>query len=150
MAKPWIRCWPPEDYAALDLSFTGDTNQDGITNGTAFAFGLDSESPAALGRTPVPWPDGAALLMSFRQRIGGAGTPGMGYEVDGIRYMVEYSRDLAGTWPETAGTAQIEGDPVDHLDGTETVSIRIPRPPGSDALFARMRIDLLPWAPAEE
>jgi len=33
---------------------------------------------------------------------------------------------------------------VDRGDGTESVSLRIPNPAGADAVFARLRVTLVP------
>ncbi len=135
--------WPPEAFPDVDLGFSGDTNRDGVANGTAFAFGADSEEAVA-SRLPVPFPDGADLVMTFRQREGGAGTPGLGYTVDGVRYMIEYSTNLIGPWIEATAIAAPVGSPVPNGDGTATATVRLLRPSGSPAVFARLRVRLLP------
>jgi hypothetical protein len=135
--------WPPGDFPGLDLSFDGDTNGDGVANGSAFAYGVNSQS-RALDRVPAARPDGEYLVFTFRQRAGGSGTPGAGYEVDGIRYMIEYATDLISPWSEASGVAELVGEPTANADGTETVSVRIPKPPGSGKLFARLRVHLAP------
>ena len=102
--------WPPESFPEVDLGFDGDTNGDGVINGIAFAFGSDSQSQM-LDRLPVLQLDGEDLILTFVQRAAGSGTPGAGYEADGIRYMIEYSTDLASPWKEASGVAQRLANP---------------------------------------
>ena len=63
---------------------------------------------------------------SFLRRSGGTGTTESGYTVDGITYNLKASPSLSATnWQTGSSVIQQVGIPVNHGDGTETVTVRL-------------------------
>lgn len=109
--------------ASLD---TADPAADGVPNLIKAAFHMNLIHPT---RENLPQPAAAEVggsfyrAIRFKQLVGGIGTPGIDYHVNGILYEVEVSDDLLA-WekgPEFVEVVSITPDP----DGvTETVIVR--------------------------
>ncbi|MCC5841825.1 MAG: S8 family serine peptidase [Opitutales bacterium] len=128
---------------------TDNPSGDGLPNLLKFAFNLDpmrhtADLAPVLGEQMIG--SDRHLTLTYRQRTGGSGTPGMGYTVDGIAYHVETSSSLApDTWHTGAAWFEVAGPALDNGDGTQTVTLRL-RPPVGDpdpARFLRLRVDLV-------
>lgn len=102
-----------------------DPDHDGVTNLLEFAFNSPPLSAAPSTLPQLTWQDGIPEFV-FTQRAGGM-TTDAGYEVAGLRYVLQHSttlddwENLAGTSPEVmAWTVTPDGDGV-----TETVRVRL-------------------------
>jgi subtilisin family serine protease len=133
---------PPHQRGPAD-----NPSGDGLPNLVKFALNLDPLLPApdqvpVLGEQVIGTE--RHLTLSYRQRAGGVGVPGMGYTVDGIVYHVEVSGTLEpGSWHTGADWFDVAGPAHNHGDGTETVTLRLKPPVGPDAPhFLRLRIDM--------
>ena len=133
---------PPHQRGPAD-----NPSGDGLPNLVKFALNLDPLLPAP-DQVPVLGEEVIGterhLALTYRQRAGGLGTPGMGYTADGIAYHVEVSSTLeAGTWHAGAEWFDLAGPVHNHGDGTETVTLRLKPPLGPDApTFLRLRIEV--------
>ncbi len=122
-----------------------------IQNGLIMAFGIDSLDPSdATGKIPthhIIQQDGKRYLeIHYRFLPGGSGDPWehTGYEVQGLRYLVESSTDFA-TWNAGALILGNQGTD-DNGDGTHTQKIRLKLPVSEDVdgkEFLRVRVEPL-------
>ena len=115
--------------AALD---TADDDGDGIPLLMEFALGGDPSVPDA-GILPVPSIDDSGsdkyLELSLTRPVG----------LQHLNYLPQTTTDLA-SWPvDSSGIVDASPTPVDHGDGTETLTFRRAAPLGSD-LYAFMRL----------
>lgn len=127
----------------LDLS---DPDGDGAVNLLETALHMDHDIP-----DPLRLPQGLTVDVSgteypaieYRRLKGGAGTTGVDYAVDGIKYRVEISNDLE-SWQ--SGPAAVETVSVsDDGNGiTETVVVRMESDPGSTKVFVRLVVTYTP------
>jgi hypothetical protein len=117
---------------------TADPDHDVIPNVLEFAFGLNPTNasrenlPAAMILTNAPG-------MTFRQRAGGTGTPGVNYHADGLYYVVQVRSNLvSGVWTNDVSQFEVVGR-VPSSNGTETVIVLFKGPfTGSSSRFMRV------------
>ncbi len=155
------------NQAYLDTLFAGDPRGSSgphtrfsakgngvMENGLIFAFGIDDLDPAAAeGLLPelhqVEENGESYFAIRFRRLAGGAGNvaSASGYEVSGIRYVVQWASSLMGDdWQSSSEDLELMSqDP--HADGTETVVVRYSTPlrmapPGPT--FLRTTVEQLP------
>ena len=115
-----------------------DPDNDGIPNLVEFALGLNPTNasrenlPAAMILTNAPG-------MTFRQRAGGTGTPGVNYHADGLYYVVQVRSNLvSGVWTNDVSQFEVVGR-VPSSNGTETVIVLFKGPfTGSSSRFVRV------------
>ena len=140
----WIAGFPVADAGPL-----ADPDGDGLDSLLEFAGVTDPASKASHGFPVLAGdPAGSAdMLFSYRRRRAldpahANGNTGDGYSLYGINYTVEVSEDLsAWTAASTTLAMQVEGAPVDNGDGSETVTVRVSPPAGSDSQwFVRLRV----------
>ena len=121
------------DFPELEESARGrlaNPSGDGVPNLMKFALGL---SP--LERVNGPLVESSILeegehrhlSLSFALRTGATGSAGQGYEVDGIRYWVEFSPDLVN-WFRGVDDVEEVGSRQENGNGTETVTVRVRQP----------------------
>ena len=143
--------WLNTNYPTLtgnDALPGADPEGDGLVNLLEFALGLDptsgslNENIPVLGGSVTEEGEGY-LTISYRRRVGGTGTTGVNYTVDGITYRVEVSTNLAGdSWQSGAGVVQAHGSVEDNGDGTETVTVRSLTPISSEGrAFLRLVVE---------
>ena len=127
---------PPTLMASSDipvLEADGDADRDGLTNIEEEAYGSDPWNPAS-ARRPVSSTvdvDGVSHLCLSYDRRQDTGGPGLTLEV---------SLDLIEWNPATGLVEEIEV--VDHLDGTERVTVRMLEPMTAPARqFMRVRVE---------
>ena len=83
------------------------------------------------------------LVFRFLQRSGGNGLAGLGYEIGGIRYWVEYSLDLS-TWHRGEEYFEETGLRISHGDETEEVTVRTRTPMRDEARqFIRLVVEMV-------
>ncbi|MEX0325885.1 MAG: immunoglobulin domain-containing protein [Puniceicoccaceae bacterium] len=130
---------------AEDASPGADPDFDGIQNLFEFAFNFDPSVPGdhpKLPRAMFQEVGGSLYLqIEYLQRNDGAstGTTGIDYTIDDIRYTVETSTSLTGSWDSGPTHVEMVGTPVDNGDGTETVVVRRIAPISGPA-FIRLSI----------
>ncbi|MBK9138490.1 MAG: hypothetical protein IPM17_06970 [Verrucomicrobia bacterium] len=86
------------------------------------------------------------LVVTYRQRKGGVGNPAVDYQVDGIRYRLEYRDRLDGDagWAGGDRLFQVlESRRVDNGDGTEWISVKC-QIPMTDTPEGYVRLRLTP------
>lgn len=126
-----------------------DADGDGVVNLLEFAFGLNPllasrEGLPVGGMEPDPQSGEMHFTLTYRQRRGGVGTPGIDYTVEGILYRAELSTTLTPpTWLSGPTHFESAGSPVDNSDGTETVTVRLKPPVGPDTSEAFLRVGVL-------
>ena len=143
--------WKTLFFSGADLDdemvsgFTADPDNDGIPNGIEFDLNSDP-TVSSTGDLPVVTEDGTFLEITYRQFIGGAGTVGVDYTIEGIQYTVQVATDLvAGDWMEgPPSLVQQVGSAINNGDGTEPVTVRLLEAIGGlDKKFLRLQITLL-------
>jgi hypothetical protein len=82
------------------------------------------------------------LAVTYRQPSGGSGAVGFDYTADGFTYTVESNEDLGALWESGAAAPVIPvGPPVEYLDGSQTVTVRLATPVSSASRqFARVKV----------
>jgi hypothetical protein len=130
-------------------------NPDGDEQGNLLEFASVTDPTSAHDSAlPVLVRDPAApreLLFTYRRikaldPAHASGSTGDGYTLYGIRYTVEACTNL-GVWQPAAAllALQPEGTPLDNGDGSETVTVRLVPPLGSDTRwFARLSVAVVP------
>jgi hypothetical protein len=90
--------------------------------------------------------DNDYLTVTYRQPSGGSGAVGLDYTADGFTYTVEWNEDLGAPWQSgTAASVIPVGAPVDHLDGSQTVTVRLATPVSSAfRQFVRVKVTANP------
>ena len=142
--------WKTLFFSGSDLTddnvsgFSADPDDDGLPNGIELALGTDP-TLSSVEFLPVVSESAGFLQITYRQRTGGTGTVGVDYIVGGLQYTVEVSPDLsAGSWDSGSNLVENIGTPVDNLDGTETVTVRLVESiDGQSRKFLRLEITLL-------
>jgi hypothetical protein len=124
---------------------TADPDMDGISNLLEFAFGGNGLTCGDNAKLPVisSMEDGGNryLHITYRRRVGGSGSTGISYSVDGITYSGETNTCLdANTWVCGVDTVEQVGTAVDNGDGTETVTVRRSTPVNSGCAFIRLSV----------
>ena len=129
-----------------------DPEGDGLTNLQEYSHQLNPTARDAEGgprasliwQAQGPWPERQHLLITFRQRKGGAGNPAVDYTVDGVRCRLEYSEDLGDPQGWFAGDnvlEVVESRRLDNGDGSEWISVRCAVPASeSNQGFVRLLI----------
>jgi hypothetical protein len=86
------------------------------------------------------------LAVTYRQPSGGNGAVGIDYSADGFTYTVELNEELGALWQSgTAATVVPVGTPVNHPDGSQTVTVRLATPVSSASRqFARVKVTTNP------
>ena len=125
--------------AADDFDFDGD----GIENLLERAFGTSPVAGNDSSVMPTGGPtdfDGTEhMSLTYRRLRGGSGSTGINYTVNGLTYTVEYNTDLTDPW--NSGSVEPVGDPVDNGDGTESVTVRLTTPIGTEPRgFVRLKV----------
>ncbi len=142
--------WKTLFFSGSDLTddnvsgFTADPVGDGMPNGIELVLGT-APTLSSVEFLPVVSESAEFLQLTYRQRTGGTGTVGVDYIIGGLQYTVEVSPDLsAGSWDSGSNLVEHIGTPVDNLDGTETVTVRLKESIGtSSRKFLRLMITLL-------
>ena len=126
------------------MTFTGDSNSDGVADGLAWLLGADSPSAAATGLLPTASGNNGDLTLSFKLRKSASRGSSL--------LKLQYSRDLGLTDPWTSHALTIPDvsgtdpggvvfviTPVDGQDYNE-VQATIPSPAagGTGKVFARL------------
>jgi aryl-phospho-beta-D-glucosidase BglC (GH1 family) len=116
---------------------------DGVANLLRFASGIEFGEPA-VGQLPTVALAGDHLTLSYRQRAGGRGVPGIDYQVDGISYLVEIADSLGtdSVWRSGAGHVEPVGVPLAVGQGIERVVVRMKEPVSAGPAFLRLRVTL--------
>lgn len=140
----------PGYFSAAELTdplisgLDADPDADGIPNLIEFALRTNPRitSTSAL---PQPGMSNGRLTLTFRQVAGGSGYRAFEYITGGLRYTVQWSTNLDGTW-QTGGSEVFDVISVTtNGDGTDTVVIS----PVSNVtanhpkFFLRLKLDLL-------
>lgn len=134
----------PDDL--LDPLVSGkdaDPDHDGIPNEIECALRTHPRQ-SSTGALPHMERDGSRLLFTFRQVENGVGDRASNYTVDGMRYTVEWSYDLAGAWQSAVpGSFQVTGL-SSNGDGTDTVEVAASDAiiQGKEKVFLRLRVVL--------
>ena len=134
--------WRISQFSPLELADTGisgelaDPDHDGIKNLLEFALNLSPKSSDATGLPTATIQDVAGqdyLTLTFRRR-----TPALD-----LTYTPQTNGSLdAGSWLDNA--VQV-GAPIDHGDGTETVTFRDATPiSGADRRFLQLKVTRTP------
>jgi hypothetical protein len=142
--------WRNQHFSGADLidddisGLDADPDGDGLPNSVEYALSTDPTADSSMD-FPTVARDGDFLEITFRQRIGGTGTPGIDYELDGINYAAEVSSDLSPeSWNSGTGVFEVLEAPIDNGDGTETVTVRLKNSiPGEVSQFLRLKITLM-------
>jgi hypothetical protein len=128
------RVFPPGTPPA-EMQPGADPEGDGLENRLEYALDLSplrASAPPALGTIALG--ADAFLTLSYRQRRGGVGLPGIDYRADGITYTVEFATHLApANWQHGPGVVVLAGPPAGNGDGTETVTVRALAPLRADS-----------------
>jgi fibronectin-binding autotransporter adhesin len=123
------------DWAAThapDGGPTGDFDGDGVPNAVEYILG-GTKDANDLGKLPAATTQGANFVFTFT-RAQASKTPD-------TTVRIEVGSDLA-TWPLSYDPASApEISITDHGDGTETVTLTIPRAPDAKK-FARLRVEI--------
>jgi hypothetical protein len=127
--------WQTQNFAGLSTAEglpLADPDGDGWVNLLEFAQGSSptSSSGSQVGMgLQVTTNSGSTNgpTFSFRRRSGsGSGSTESGYTVDGITYTLRTSVSLGSpNWQTGPAVIQQVGSPVNHGDGTETVTVRL-------------------------
>lgn len=140
----WIAGFPTLD--GDDARPEADPDGDDLPNWVEFAHGLNPTNAtprqAALGFGFGVNPGDGRLYfeLSYRQRVGGTGLPGVNYTADGVTYVVQAATDLTA-WEEGAAVVELAAPPVSNGDGTETVTVRLKPDTGAQPVrFVRLRL----------
>jgi hypothetical protein len=108
-----------------NAALNADPDHDGLKNIFEYGFGLNPTNAASVA-FPAASLNNGYLVLTYRERTGGAGTVGVDYTAAGLTYTVQVTDDLAGTWQSSAVLVElVPGSRVDNGDGTETVSVRL-------------------------
>lgn len=129
----------------LRIDLEADFDGDGLVNLLERAFGLDlfqrdaMVSRPTLGQTELAGE--TYLTLTYRRRTGTAPATSTSHTAGGFTYEVETSPQL-GPEAFADGPALVEtvGTPIDHGDGTETVTVRLLTPLTDGPLFLRLRV----------
>ena len=140
--------WRADQFTAAQLSDVtlsgalADPDADGLATIQEYAFAR-----------PPRWPDAGQILqisrevagpvISYPQRNGGTGTPGVDYTAGGVLYLLEYTPSLSPANWQPVTTLQIEEviPPVNNCDGTHTVHLRLKPPLSlSGTLHVRLKV----------
>ncbi|MGK0456426.1 MAG: hypothetical protein ACJAUA_000727 [Zhongshania aliphaticivorans] len=125
-----------------DAADNYDYDGDGAVNMLERAFGTVPTDPSSLAipaSSMVESDSKDYLSITYRRLIGGSGTTGVDYTVDGLTYTVEYDTDLADPW--SSGTVVQVGSASDNNDGTETVTLRLSDEVGAETKqFIRIKV----------
>jgi hypothetical protein len=120
-----------------------DPDKDGMSNEIECAL-RSHPRQSSTGALPRMELDGTNLLFTFRQVENGVGDRASNYTVDGMRYTVEWSYDLAGAWHSAVpGSFQVTGV-SSNGDGTDTVEVTASDAvtAGHDKVFLRLRVTM--------
>ena len=131
-----------------DITFTGDSNGDGVADGMSWLLGAETPSENAKGLLPQMAENGGTMDLNFKMRnVDSRGTAVLS---------VEYSRDLGITDPWTENTivipdvsSTVDGvaftiTPIDSNHNQVEVSIPTSAAGGTGKLFARIKGVLSP------
>ena len=151
--EPWD-AWRADHFAPsqlLDPAVSGpiaDPDGDGLSNISEFAHGLDPTvsnslhsaiSCAVVFNSPDQL---ASLELTYRQRVGGTGLPGINYVADGLTYVVETSKDLM-TWTSGSSVVGSVAQRGPESGDTEPITLSIiAGAGGQSAQFVRLRLKL--------
>lgn len=123
-----------------------DPDLDTLGNFIEFAHGLNPTNPnprsAVMNYALALNPTNSLtyIELTYRQRTGGIGVPGIDYTADGVTYLVQASPDLV-SWGEGPAVVELVSAPVPNGDGTETVTLRIkPDIATQSVRFVRLRL----------
>lgn len=125
----WTRTALPKKSASA-TALLADPDGDQIVNLLEFAFGLDPLSkntqPPYQIRAHETKAGSKRFQLTYRQREGGSGTPGINYTAQGLRYVVETSTNLK-TWRVFNKTSGVSGSHKrsSNGDGTETIELNL-------------------------
>lgn len=113
---------PEELLDPLVSGKDADPDKDSVPNLIECALRTHPRASSASAMPRMSLTDGK-LSFTFRQVQGGVGQRAFNYTVDGMRYTVEWSYDMAGAW-QSGGTNAFEVLSVaDNGDGTDTVVV---------------------------
>ena len=114
------------DVPAGQAGMLADPDADNLANLLEYAFGLDprvadSTPPYSIEQYPLV---SDILVVRYPEREGGAGTRGVDYTADGLRYIVEVSTDLQ-TWKPYTQLDGLSSEITTDSLGTGLESVRI-------------------------
>lgn len=116
--QAWRQQWFGSAADTGNGSSTADPNRNGVPNLLEYAFGSNPLSFASPGNLPAPTiadvENKRYPAITFRRRTG---------DTTGVTYSVMESQELA-SWQSVDVPSRQVGSPVNHGDGTETVTIR--------------------------
>ncbi len=119
---------------------SGDIDHDGYDHFAEQAFGLDPNSTEDVAAAQVTATASGDGIVIHHRRLGGGLAEAGVYAVDGVRYIIESSKDLLVWGP--AGAVP-EGEPVSLGGGIERVAYRVAIAQGSRC-FLRVRAVSVP------
>jgi len=131
--------WQNSSFSAAQLAdpaisgTTADADRDGISNFREWAHGLDPLTPngaeAVSSGLAMDGADGPFLTLRFRRNL----------SAQGARFHVDTASELPSWIPDSA---VVVGAPVNHGDGTDTVTMRdtVPSNTGVPRRFIRLRV----------
>jgi hypothetical protein len=122
--EDWVRQhFSQEEIESGAASFRRDSDGDGASNAEEYAALTDPLDPDSVSRPVVSVEDGF-LHLSYDQRSGGTGTPGIDYSVDGVSIIAEASVDRLDAWEGGPDSISVlETSPTDR-PGVERVTVR--------------------------
>lgn len=107
-----------------NANYNADPDGDDSRNIFEYAFNTNPTN-AASRFVPTAAVINDHLVLTFRERTGGAGTVGVDYTAGGVTYRVEVADSLNGTWASNTSLVEQLGSAVNNADGTETVKVQL-------------------------
>ncbi len=116
-----------------------DPDKDGVSNAIEWVVGGNPATGSDVGKLPVATTPGSNFVVSFKRD--------QDSKVAGTSVAIQVSTTLID-WPvvydvgDTTATSSGGVTVTDNLDGTDTVTLTLPRAPEDPAKFARLRVTI--------
>jgi hypothetical protein len=136
----WARLHSLSSAGFLEME---DPDGDGLVNLVEFASGTDPNQPSAMPMEGFTAPDAEGrptFFITYPRQVGGKGSAGLDYAVNGLTYWVELTDSLnPADWQSGEGRVLEAGEPVAESNGIERVTLQIDDS-GLPTGFSRVRI----------
>lgn len=124
--------------AGNNANYHADPDNDRSPNIFEYGFNMNPTNAASVF-FPAGSVDNDHLVLTYRQRTGGAGVVGVDYTAGGLTYVVQVADNVTGPWQSGSSFVELIGPRVANGDGTETVRVQLKQTvPAASRKFIRL------------